>query len=703
MVNTELFQNAIKYLKNNFSDKIKLSFPNNLSNEKFTLHNLRQTWYPILIECLQCQVGIDKSEQCSNFSNWTLNQRIFKYKKDADGNDNMDHLDKLAPLIKIGLIFDRIDNTNVSSFDNVKFNNISNSIQKYVDRIGTLSNGVHINNRMLLAIIGGTQVRYEHYFGNWYIYKQQQHLNYLLDYYTEQFSSTYSVDNLETPHYLYTDVTGLVTENTFDALTIALHIYVCVKTHKYNLNSIDTTIDSDLIDNLNKHKITDSDINEFVKMGLVFNGCYVEDLEVEKPAQLFSDRFNLSSYGSKEQWYFYYRLFNPYIMHLSSKVSVSLVSSVLLADLDDTSKPTNGVFQSIWIDNKSNTLNVLQLNPKKNYAQYIYSAPLKRYLASFDFNLVQSFESDSLCGHTQTLIPLLNDNDPYNINIKGWITGMNHDYSKEHWDRDFKGVINQDYVTKLLTNNIYTNGNIPEDYGRTELALSPKHNILLFGAGATYSHRMQKSYCRPLWYSYTQSLIKDNLNASYQLDNHPLLNLNDKKLSTKSVVYQYIPDNMYLNGRSLQGYAVDDDLNIYVSCGKSPNISELSKVPPFLIFVKNKGVAGDTSNNIPSYDEHNNGYQRIDLGPDNTDADDDSWKQYLIDNDLLNVYYNNKAEILDRDPFLIEFENIQAIDTDEAEHYACYLTVAYHLDTSGDTRMNNIYRLDWWNKFDDEY
>lgn len=332
MVNTELFQNAIKYLKNNFSDKIKLSFPNNLSNEKFTLHNLRQTWYPILIECLQCQVGINKSEQCPNFSNWTLNQRIFKYKKDADGNDNMDHLDKLAPLIKIGLIFDRIDNTNVSSFDNIKFNNISNSIQKYVDRIGTLSNGVHINNRMLLAIIGGTQVRYEHYFGNWYIYKQQQHLNYLLDYYTEQFSSTYSVDNLETPHYLYTDVTGLVTENTFDALTIALHIYVCVKTHKYNLNSIDTTIDSDLIDNLNKHKITDSDINEFVKMGLVFNGCYVEDLEVEKPAQLFSDRFNLSSYGPKEQWYFYYRLFNPYIMHLSSKASVSLVSSVLLAE-----------------------------------------------------------------------------------------------------------------------------------------------------------------------------------------------------------------------------------------------------------------------------------------------------------------------------------------------------------------------------------
>ena len=67
------------------------------------------------------------------------------------------------------------------------------------------------------------------------------------------------------------------------------------------------------------------------------------------------------------------------------------------------------------------------------------------------------------------------------------------------------------------------------------------------------------------------------------------------------------------------------------------------------------------------------------------------------------MYHNNKAEILDRDPFLIEFENIQAIDTDEADHYACYLTVAYHLDTSGDTRMNNIYRLDWWNKFDDEY
>lgn len=49
----------------------------------------------------------------------------------------------------------------------------------------------------------------------------------------------------------------------------------------------------------------------------------------------------------------------------------------------------------------------------------------------------------------------------------------------------------------------------------------------------------------------------------------------------------------------------------------------------------------------------------------------------------------------------IEFENMQTIDTNETDHYACYLNIAYHEIDTGKTLYNNIYRLDWYDKFDE--
>ena len=710
MTQAELFHKAINYLKDNFKNKIDLSFPDDLTNEKFTLHNLKRTWYPILIECLQSKADIKPSEQQPDFTNWSLNKKIFSYKQG--------HLDILAPLIKTGLVFNDIDHTNVDSFESVKFDDIAHNVREYANRIGTQSNGIYINNRILLAIIQGTQVHYEHYFGNWDVYQQQQHINYLLDYNTEQFTSEFDVDANDAPHYLYTDVNGLVTANTYTALIIATQIYLAVQNGNTGDPKIITgNISSELISDLNAHDINLYGQNELVKAALVFNGCYVDDLEVNNAVPLFCDRFNISSnlddINNRKQ--FYTTLFGVYHPNMASKASISLVSHIQTNYTTNFDKPNPRVIQTFWIDQQNNKLYILQLNnasankktTEYSINQYIYLAPLNQQLTSNNFQQIYSFTKKPTNGHTQTLIPL-DDHALISASNK-IITGSNPDTTKSQWDYDFKAVQNLINDPSILASStIINNIKLGSQYHRTELALSPNRNILIFGVGIVDPSTIQNSYCIPLDYQKLNNDLINNIGESVNLSDYQLVSYNNKSLASKSVIYQYYKNDSYLNGKSLQGYGIDDDLNVYVSCGKSPNmannisnIDNWSDNPPFLIFVKSKAFEANTPNTKPSFDEHINNYQRIDLGPDKLSSHD-NWYDYLVKNDLLETFLADKAKILRRDNYLLEFENIQVINTNESNHYACYLNIAYHSLVSKSTNLNIIYRLDWYDRFDEE-
>ena len=696
MTQAELFHKAINYLKDNFKDKIDLSFPTDLTSEKFTLQNLKQTWYPILIECLRSKADIKSSEQQPNFTNWSLNQKIFDYKQG--------HLDILAPLIKVGLVFNNIDHTNVDSFESVKFDDIAHSVHEYANRIGTQSNGIYINNRILLAIIQGTQVHYEHYFGNWDVYQQQQHINYLLDYNAEQFTSEFNVDANDTPHYLYTDVNGLITADTYTALITATQIYLAVQNgNTGNPKIITGNVSTELISDLNVHDIDSYGQNELVKAALVFNGCYVDDLEVNNAVPLFCDRFNISSNldDTNNRKQFYATLFGVYHPNMTSKASISLVSHIKLDSHPKFEKPNQSVIQTFWIDTNINQLYILQLDSHNDFSQYIFTAPLQLNLSSNDFNQINEFKTNPLNGHTQTLIPIFDTSSYLSNTIIGAITGQNPDHgSHEQWDLNFKATFNNQHdAYKLNIQSILSNLSIPNDNSRTELALSPNHDILLFGAGKVGTKTIQNSYCVPLNYRDLLPKLQKGTIKACDLYDYLLSEYNNELLNPKTVINQYKDSNSYFNGKSLQGYGIDNNLNIYISCGKSPDDHGWHTNPPFLLFIKRDPFNKKQQSN-QSADKTLAKYQRIDLGPDSTIANDD-WYQYLIANNLSSIYHNNKAEILTRDSMAIEFENMQTIDTNETDHYACYLNIAYHEIGTGKTLYNNIYRLDWYDKFDE--
>ena len=77
-----------------------------------------------------------------------------------------------------------------------------------------------------------------------------------------------------------------------------------------------------------------------------------------------------------------------------------------------------------------------------------------------------------------------------------------------------------------------------------------------------------------------------------------------------------------------------------------------------------------------------------------------SW--FKLNQEDLQIVSNKKSKILRRNNYLLEFENIQVINTNESDHYACYLNVAYHSLFNKTTNLNIIYRLDWYDRFDEE-
>lgn len=100
--------------------------------------------------------------------------------------------------------------------------------------------------------------------------------------------------------------------------------------------------------------------------------------------------------------------------------------------------------------------------------------------------------------------------------------------------------------------------------------------------------------------------------------------------------------------KSIQGYDIDNNLNIYVSSEYAPDKSDTSSKPRSIV--------------------------KIPWGSTNSD----SW-------DKIDLKYNTRLDI---SGFYTEFEGIQVVNENKL-----YLTVAYHKD--GKTKYNRIYQINW--------
>lgn len=657
--------------------------PKKLNSNNITWSNLKKTWIPVLFKAIQLSSGV-KSNDLLSLNDFmvctTLPDQIDKIRKQCNKDKSPFYVFVAAGLVFQGLISrDTLKSTPkswVAYFSSI--DHIKPGISEYVDRIGTLSNGSEFNYHTLLAICTGTSVIYENQFGNWQIMQQQQHLNYLIDYYIEQYRFTFDVDADDLPFYRYTNTNGIVTKYTYDTLIKTLQTWLYESDNNTDVSKINGDYNS-IKEKLYEHNPFNSDINELTNAALTFNGCVPNIDDLNPAIYTFCDRYNLKSdvvHNKNSRKEFYDKLFGEYYKSMFSRANVALIRSI---HMDTTAKNPNSepmprVNQAFVYskDPLKGQLSFLQLSSDEPNKQYVYTNNTWHNnikLQSIDFTSLNSEAELSTTGHTQTLI-LGKDFEIVGCNPKKSKT------SKYYWDIDFKWTIDSDKEFILSTD-------LTTDILRSEAYLSQDQSTLLVALTTTNDTTKSKVYFIDF-----HKLQNDINNSSDKL-----FKLSDYKLDEGTFIH-YIANDSFYNGKSIQGYGVDNQSHIYVSSGFAPENNKLK--PPFLITMKKSiKVKDDLSN-----------YIRVDLGPSSFTKIEfeklkfDDFKQYIVDNDLQNVYLDNKADILARDGYLYEFESLQVIKLKDNTdgHYACYLNIAYHNKSTHKTEYNRVFRLDWYDK-----
>lgn len=662
--------------------------PKKLDSNNITWSNLKKTWIPVLFKAIQLSSGV-KSNDLLSLNDFmactTLPDQIDKIRKQCNKDKSSFYVFVAAGLVFQGLISrDTLKSTSelkstpkswVTYFSSI--DHIKPGISEYVNRIGTLSNGSEFNYHTLLAICTGTLVIYENQFGNWQIMQQQQHLNYLIDYYIEQYRFTFDVDADDLPFYQYTNTNGIVTKHTYDTLIKTLQTWLYELDNDTDVSKINGDYNS-IKEKLYEHNPFNSDINELTNAALTFNGCAPNMDDLNPAIYTFCDRYNLKSdvvYNKDSRKAFYDKLFGEYYKSMFSRANVTLAHSINTdANVTDAVKhPLSRVNQAFVLndmDNTQNQLSILQLSSEEPNGQFAYKATFNHddiKLNSNNFNPLNTNAELNTTGHTQTLI----------LNDSFRIVGCNPKKSKTskyYWDIDFKWTIDSGKAFTLSTD-------LTTDILRSEAYLSDNQSTLLVALTTTNDTTKSKVYFIDF-----HKLQNDINNSSDKL-----FKLSDYKLDEGTFIH-YVANDSFYNGKSIQGYGVDNQSHIYVSSGFAPKNNKLK--PPFLITMKKSIKAKDDLSN----------YIRVDLGPSSCTKTEfeklksDDFKQYIVDNDLQNVYLDNKADILARDGYLYEFESLQVINLNTDGQYACYLNIAYHNKSTHKTEYNRVFRLDWYDK-----
>lgn len=662
--------------------------PKKLDSNNITWSNLKKTWIPVLFKAIQLSSGV-KSNDLLSLNDFmactTLPDQIDKIRKQCNKDKSSFYVFVAAGLVFQGLISrDTLKSTSelkstlkswVTYFSSI--DHIKPGISEYVDRIGTLSNGSEFNYHTLLAICTGTLVIYENQFGNWQIMQQQQHLNYLIDYYIEQYRFTFDVDADDLPFYQYTNTNGIVTKYTYDTLIKTLQTWLYELDNDTDVSKINGDYNS-IKEKLYDHNPFNSDINELTNAALTFNGCVPNIDDLNPAIYTFCDRYNLKSdvvNNKDSRKAFYDKLFGEYYESMFSRANVTLAHSINTdANVTDAVKhPLSRVNQAFVLndmDNTQNQLSILQLSSEEPNGQFAYKATFNHddiKLNSNNFNPLNTNAELNTTGHTQTLI----------LNDSFRIVGCNPKKSKTskyYWDIDFKWTIDSGKAFTLSTD-------LTTDILRSEAYLSDNQSTLLVALTTTNDTTKSKVYFIDF-----HKLQNDINNSSDKL-----FKLSDYKLDEGTFIH-YVANDSFYNGKSIQGYGVDNQSHIYVSSGFAPENNKLK--PPFLITMKKSIKAKDDLSN----------YIRVDLGPSSCTKTEfeklksDDFKQYIVDNDLQNVYLDNKADILVRDGYLYEFESLQVINLNTDGQYACYLNIAYHNKSTHKTEYNRVFRLDWYDK-----
>ena len=656
--------------------------PKKLDSNNITWSNLKKTWIPVLFKAIQLSSGV-KSNDLLSLNDFmactTLPDQIDKIRKQCNKDKSSFYVFVAAGLVFQGLISrDTLKSTPkswVTYFSSI--DHIKPGISEYVDRIGTLSNGSEFNYHTLLAICTGTLVIYENQFGNWQIMQQQQHLNYLIDYYIEQYRFTFDVDADDLPFYQYTNTNGIVTKYTYDTLIKTLQTWLYELDNDTDVSKINGDYNS-IKEKLYDHNPFNSDINELTNAALTFNGCVPNIDDLNPAIYTFCDRYDLKSdvvNNKDSRKAFYDKLFGEYYESMFSRANVTLAHSINTdANVTDAVKhPLSRVNQAFVLndmDNTQNQLSILQLSSEEPNGQFAYKATFNHddiKLNSNNFNPLNTNAELNTTGHTQTLI----------LNDSFRIVGCNPKKSKTskyYWDIDFKWTIDSGKAFTLSTD-------LTTDILRSEAYLSDNQSTLLVALTTTNDTTKSKVYFIDF-----HKLQNDINNSSDKL-----FKLSDYKLDEGTFIH-YVANDSFYNGTSIQGYGVDNQSHIYVSSGFAPENNKLK--PPFLITMKKSIKAKDDLSN----------YIRVDLGPSSCTKTEfeklksDDFKQYIVDNDLQNVYLDNKADILARDGYLYEFESLQVINLNTDGQYACYLNIAYHNKSTHKTEYNRVFRLDWYDK-----
>ena len=656
--------------------------PKKLDSNNITWSNLKKTWIPVLFKAIQLSSGV-KSNDLLSLNDFmactTLPDQIDKIRKQCNKDKSSFYVFVAAGLVFQGLISrDTLKSTPkswVTYFSSI--DHIKPGISEYVDRIGTLSNGSEFNYHTLLAICTGTLVIYENQFGNWQIMQQQQHLNYLIDYYIEQYRFTFDVDADDLPFYQYTNTNGIVTKYTYDTLIKTLQTWLYELDNDTDVSKINGDYNS-IKEKLYDHNPFNSDINELTNAALTFNGCVPNIDDLNPAIYTFCDRYDLKSdvvNNKDSRKAFYDKLFGEYYESMFSRANVTLAHSIntdanVTAAVKHPLSRVNQAFVLNDMDNTQNQLSILQLSSEEPNGQFAYKATFNHddiKLNSNNFNPLNTNAELNTTGHTQTLI----------LNDSFRIVGCNPKKSKTskyYWDIDFKWTIDSGKAFTLSTD-------LTTDILRSEAYLSDNQATLLVALTTTNDTTKSKVYFIDF-----HKLQNDINNSSDKL-----FKLSDYKLDEGTFIH-YVANDSFYNGKSIQGYGVDNQSHIYVSSGFAPENNKLK--PPFLITMKKSIKAKDDLSN----------YIRVDLGPSSCTKTEfeklksDDFKQYIVDNDLQNVYLDNKADILARDGYLYEFESLQVINLNTDGQYACYLNIAYHNKSTHKTEYNRVFRLDWYDK-----
>lgn len=656
--------------------------PKKLDSNNITWSNLKKTWIPVLFKAIQLSSGV-KSNDLLSLNDFmactTLPDQIDKIRKQCNKDKSSFYVFVAAGLVFQGLISrDTLKSTPkswVTYFSSI--DHIKPGISEYVDRIGTLSNGSEFNYHTLLAICTGTLVIYENQFGNWQIMQQQQHLNYLIDYYIEQYRFTFDVDADDLPFYQYTNTNGIVTKYTYDTLIKTLQTWLYELDNDTDVSKINGDYNS-IKEKLYDHNPFNSDINELTNAALTFNGCVPNIDDLNPAIYTFCDRYDLKSdvvNNKDSRKAFYDKLFGEYYESMFSRANVTLAHSIntdanVTAAVKHPLSRVNQAFVLNDMDNTQNQLSILQLSSEEPNGQFAYKATFNHddiKLNSNNFNPLNTNAELNTTGHTQTLI----------LNDSFRIVGCNPKKSKTskyYWDIDFKWTIDSGKAFTLSTD-------LTTDILRSEAYLSDNQSTLLVALTTTNDTTKSKVYFIDF-----HKLQNDINNSSDKL-----FKLSDYKLDEGTFIH-YVANDSFYNGKSIQGYGVDNQSHIYVSSGFAPENNKLK--PPFLITMKKSIKAKDDLSN----------YIRVDLGPSSCTKTEfeklksDDFKQYIVDNDLQNVYLDNKADILARDGYLYEFESLQVINLNTDGQYACYLNIAYHNKSTHKTEYNRVFRLDWYDK-----